>query len=264
MPFDRRSTKSSRSSLSNSTSPRTRSSNAVDAVVGGAEPQRPARRPGSRPGRGRSRRSRAGRRAPWPAPAPPRPCSRSSRPGPSRCRAAGRLDVGVEAVGLVDGLLVPVEPEPLERVEDVVDQLGPVALGVGVLDAQEERAAGVAGEQPVEQGGAGAADVQVAGRRRREAAAGPALRLHLRHPAHATGRTGTGRPGQPRSSRLRQSRPVGLGHRRRGSGAASTRAPRRRWPAARRSGAGGGPRRTAPGAARPAPAAATRRGSPTP
>ena len=40
---------------------------------------------------------------------------------------------------------------------------------VGILDPQQELAAVVAGEQPVEQGGAGAADVQEAGRRGREA-----------------------------------------------------------------------------------------------
>ena len=45
------------------------------------------------------------------------------------------------------------------------------ALAVGVLDAQQELAAVVAGEQVVEQRGAGAADVQQAGRAGGEAGA---------------------------------------------------------------------------------------------
>ena len=40
-----------------------------------------------------------------------------------------------------------------------------VALGVGVFDAQDEGAPGVAGEEPVEQGRPGAADVEEPGGR---------------------------------------------------------------------------------------------------
>ena len=60
---------------------------------------------------------------------------------------------------------VPVEAEPAQAVEDDVHGFLGIARGVGVLDAQDERAAGVAGVKPVEQGGARAADVQVAGGR---------------------------------------------------------------------------------------------------
>jgi hypothetical protein len=77
--------------------------------------------------------------------------------------------VELPALALVGGLAVPAEPEPLEHVEDVLGQLGPVALGVGVLDAQQELATDPARLEPVEQDGAGAPDVQVAGRRGREA-----------------------------------------------------------------------------------------------
>src|SRR3982750_4494240 len=62
------------------------------------------------------------------------------------------------------GPLVPVEAEPAEAVEDGLQRLGDVALLVGVVDAQDELAAVLAGEQPVEKGRADAADVQVAGR----------------------------------------------------------------------------------------------------
>ena len=78
---------------------------------------------------------------------------------------------------LEDRLAVVVDPEPLERLEDLVDVLLRRALAVGVLDAQDELAAAPAGEQPVEQGGAGAADVEGARRRGSEADAHRALTL---------------------------------------------------------------------------------------
>ena len=63
---------------------------------------------------------------------------------------------------------VPVEPEPSQPVENAFDHFGRRALDVGVFDAQHEHAAVPAGEQPVEQRRARAADVEVAGRRRSE------------------------------------------------------------------------------------------------
>ena len=65
-------------------------------------------------------------------------------------------------------LAVPVEAEPFHAIEDRVDRrLGGARL-VGVLDPEHEAAAAMARVEPVEQGRAGAADVQEAGRRRRE------------------------------------------------------------------------------------------------
>src|SRR5438874_6535423 len=66
---------------------------------------------------------------------------------------------------LVDDLAVPVEAEPAEAVDDRGDRLGGRALAVGVLDAQTEDPAVVTRIEPVEQCGAGAADMQEAGRR---------------------------------------------------------------------------------------------------
>ena len=66
------------------------------------------------------------------------------------------------------GSLVPVEAEPAHHVEQRVVGLLAVARGVGVLDPEHERAAVVARERPVEQGGAGQADVRGARRRRAE------------------------------------------------------------------------------------------------
>ena len=59
--------------------------------------------------------------------------------------------------------LVPVEPEPPHRVDDLADVLLGGARAVRVLDPQDEDAAMVAGEGPVEERGPGAADVKVAG-----------------------------------------------------------------------------------------------------
>ncbi len=64
--------------------------------------------------------------------------------------------------------LVPVEPEPPHDLEQGLVGLDRVAGGVGVLDAEHEGAAVVPGERPVEERGAGEADVRRAGRRRAE------------------------------------------------------------------------------------------------
>ena len=77
----------------------------------------------------------------------------------------GDLAVARRARELVDGLAVPVELEPFEPVEDGSDGRFRGALAVGVLDAQQELAAGVARVEPVEQRRARPADMQVAGGR---------------------------------------------------------------------------------------------------
>ena len=132
---------------------------AADEVV--ERRRRPRRGCGSagpvpRPARGRRSRqiavvARAGRPALGPAPAPAPVCSHTSRRARRPASSVGRRPVDVGAVGLVDRLAVPAEPEPLHRVEDGVGELGPVALPVGVLDAQQESASGRPSEQPVEE-----------------------------------------------------------------------------------------------------------------
>ena len=64
------------------------------------------------------------------------------------------------------GTFIPIESEPAQAVEDDVHGFLAVPRGVSVFDAQNERAAGVAGVKPVEQRSARAADVQVTGGRR--------------------------------------------------------------------------------------------------
>ena len=75
----------------------------------------------------------------------------------------GRLDVVNGKLGLEVGPFVPVDAEPLQTVDDAVDRCLGGALLVGVFDAQDQLALVFFGEQPVEQGRPGPADVQVTG-----------------------------------------------------------------------------------------------------
>ena len=82
-----------------------------------------------------------------------------------------RLAGGDRALGLEDRPLVPVEVQPAQRVEDLLDVLRRRARAVGIFDPQHERAGTAVRtvprrvrQQPVVQRGARAADVQRAGR----------------------------------------------------------------------------------------------------
>ena len=79
------------------------------------------------------------------------------------------LAAALHAVELEGELAVPVEPEPAERLLDLVGRLGDLAARVRVLDAQAELAALVAREEPVEERRVDASDVEEAGRARGEA-----------------------------------------------------------------------------------------------
>jgi hypothetical protein len=76
------------------------------------------------------------------------------------------------------GALVPVEPEPAQIAQDGRLRFARRALGIGVFDAQDERAGGAARQQPVEQRGSGVPDVQMAG-----GAGGDELSLNLDYTA---------------------------------------------------------------------------------
>ena len=84
----------------------------------------------------------------------------------ARWRAAARSDLAWRSArcGLEDRPLVPVEVQPAQRVEDLLDVLGGRSLAVGIFDPQHERAALAAREQPVVERGSGAADVERPGR----------------------------------------------------------------------------------------------------
>lgn len=84
----------------------------------------------------------------------------------------GGLLVQVQALGLGIGAkvaahlgaLVPVKTQPTHGAQDDLRVLVSGTGGVGVVDAQDERAAVCAGKSPVIDSGAGAADVQLARR----------------------------------------------------------------------------------------------------
>ena len=74
--------------------------------------------------------------------------------------------VQVAPLGLEIRAFVPVQAQPQHGSLNAFGVLRPVPEGVGVLDPQHEGPALLAGEQPVEQRGPSAADMEVAGRRR--------------------------------------------------------------------------------------------------
>ncbi len=88
---------------------------------------------------------------------------------PLREELLGDLSVSFGSRELIDHLAVVLEAEPVHALKDRVDGLGRRTGPVGVLDAQPEDAAVATGEEPVEQGGARAADMEIAGRRGGEA-----------------------------------------------------------------------------------------------
>src|SRR5215471_20854327 len=61
-------------------------------------------------------------------------------------------------------LLIPPQPEPSQPLKDRLYRRFGVALDVGIVEAQNHRAAGVAREQPVEKERARRPDVQKSGR----------------------------------------------------------------------------------------------------
>ena len=151
------------------------------------------------------------------------------------------LLVALGARDLADRALVVVEPQPAQRVEDLLDVLGGRALAVGIFDAQDERPAVVSREQPVVQRRARAADVQRA--RSGKERSGPSCALTVRdvsigrlyadrRPRLPGGRAGEGRRARRASAARRRSR---SSTRTRGRGSRATtptrRSPRsaRRW-----------------------------------
>ena len=172
-------------------------------------------RPASGPRSGRGS-APAASRPPGPCgpPRAPRACSSRDRPRPSASRSAGGGRVVVQAGHLAvrartvpppprrhARALVPGDAQPVEAVEDVLLERRGAAGDVRVLEAQDERAAGVPGEQVVEQRGARGADVEGPGRAGRDADAdggghGPIVGAAIpRRRAPTAGRLS--RPGAP-------------------------------------------------------------------
>ena len=80
----------------------------------------------------------------------------------------GHFAVARGARILINGIAVPIYPEPSQAIQNGVDRRLGGALAVGVLDPQQHGAAAPARVEPIEQRGARATDVQEAGGRRRE------------------------------------------------------------------------------------------------
>jgi hypothetical protein len=64
---------------------------------------------------------------------------------------------------LDQNLAVPLEPQPAQVLQNGVDVFAAAAVGVDVLDAEEEAAAGVAGAAPGLPGGVSVAEMEMAG-----------------------------------------------------------------------------------------------------
>ena len=77
------------------------------------------------------------------------------------------------------GAFVPVDAHPLQIFEQLAFEARLAALDIGVFNAQHHHAARLPREQPVEQRGAGIADVQLAGGRGSEANADLAKKCSL-------------------------------------------------------------------------------------
>ena len=166
LPSERTITKSEIVDHSTRTSPRTRSTKLLTPVVGGAEPHRRAAGPrprsaralGRRSGRGSGRRSPGGRPAARAASLRAFDLLRRCRSTRTRARrrAAGRPRRGTRSKRALWRTGPSSQSRPSQRsvVLDADDPLVARPGEVGVLDAQDERAAVVAGEEPVEQRGA--------------------------------------------------------------------------------------------------------------
>ena len=119
-----------------------------------------------------------------------------------RVRAAGRLAGDLRP-------LVPAQPQPVQPVEDVGLEGERAARLVRVLQAEDERPADVAGVQVVEERRPGGADVQRAGRARRDPDARGRRRVHhaISEPPRL-GPCGTA-PGPRRREARERGRPAG-------------------------------------------------------
>ncbi len=72
-----------------------------------------------------------------------------------------RRKIQSRSLRLVKRPLIPIDAQPLQTIENSLHQFGLVALGIGVFDTKDHRAALSAREQPVKQSGAGSSHVQI-------------------------------------------------------------------------------------------------------
>jgi hypothetical protein len=70
----------------------------------------------------------------------------------------------IDSVTLEHGTFIPVETQPAKGFQDGLGMLGLRTVAIGVLDAEDEDPSVVSGEQPIEECGAGTADVKISRR----------------------------------------------------------------------------------------------------
>src|SRR5262249_16211697 len=123
------------------------------------------------------------------------------------------VDIEVDA-------LVPIDAHPFQVADELVLVDALTALEVGILDPEDHGALFLAREQPVEQGGACVADVDVASSRSGKAHSDVGVRAHLSMVKNASSVVGdqpSAKPGrksdiQPKSTELLFRRPKNAGN----------------------------------------------------
>src|SRR5215204_4672231 len=114
------------------------------------------------------------------------------------CQMLGCSLVELGALALAIGSFVVSEAKPGEVFELRLLELGSAPLPVGVLDAEDQISPVMPGEEVIEEGGAGGAEVEEPRRARGEADPDPAQRRSSRHTAWAA--MPSPLPGKPRRS----------------------------------------------------------------
>src|SRR3989475_10056962 len=78
----------------------------------------------------------------------------------------GVLLVDGPTCALIDGSLIPVQPHPLQTVEDGLDRFRSRPLSISIFDPEDEDSLFVSGKEPVKQSRTDPPDVEVSGRAR--------------------------------------------------------------------------------------------------
>jgi len=76
--------------------------------------------------------------------------------------------VQIEPPGLIEGTLIPVDSEPVQRVKYNIHSILGGSVGVGVFNAEDKFPLHLSGVKPVEQCRPGASKMQIAGGTRRK------------------------------------------------------------------------------------------------
>src|SRR5205807_4864614 len=83
---------------------------------------------------------------------------------PARHQLPGALAIAIEPIALIDRTFIPLHTQPPQRGHDLLGVMLPRPLDVGVLDAQQHRAAVASRMEEIENRSTRAADMKKAGR----------------------------------------------------------------------------------------------------